>query len=590
MTHTAQRLVFVFLAVLVWVVVITKAVTQPFVHDEARCYYLYVQTGEFLPYHSHWDAGNHVLSSFAAWIFTSVLGVSHLSLRLFSILCFPLYAAYGWCWASQWKGWMLRWSFLLAWIGTPFVLEFFWLFRGYGPALAFMAMGLFHGVRWVERSATRDLVLALVALLLADWANLGLVIVHALVVASMFVFLWVQRRGLRAVTWMIWTLLGLLPLVFALIYGMALSERGLLYYGTTNGLFSGTLASLLHFTLGLDRLPIRLLVLGLVVGMLLVVVRTIKSDGPRHGVVFVVAILLLELAVRWLMWMLSDTPLPVDRTALHYQPLFILALALSVDRIQHFPKGRIRWVAALMLLFPMMAYRTFSNGRSVIWPDQQVGPELMRALAAPSQRSDQAPIVGGSRYLQPVVQLEARTQGMVVPLLDDVAWPDPKLDHLLLDTLHETVPLGHRIIHRSVRSALVLTERISPCSTRVLCGGSQPPATSNTDEFRDLYRGQVFDLAGSPIRLDLDAQFHTSSPAMAVDLVVEQFDAKGQKIADQRIALRTLWRSDRNGHIHLARLLPAQVDGSLLIFLYNPERITYTMDHLELTLSTVHCE
>ena len=295
MIRSHERTLFIALAMLVWCIVIWQALTQPFVHDEARVYYNFVQVSKLLPFHTSWDAGNHLLSSCGAWVTTRLFGISHLSLRLFSVLCFVPYAWYGWRWGSFLPSFLVRWPFLLCWTCTPFLLEFFSLFRGYGPGLAFLAMGSFHTVKWAQGHNQRDLVLALVGMSLAVWSNLALVVVHGVVLGYLFVLHWPLRRSTPWHNWITLLLVGILPWVYAVLYGRGLAAHGALYYGTTAGLVNGTLASLLQFMLGFHGPFLQGVFTALFFALVAWALVSLWRKGISSPLVFMTAALVLEL-------------------------------------------------------------------------------------------------------------------------------------------------------------------------------------------------------------------------------------------------------------------------------------------------------
>lgn len=123
--HTRDGRWFFLLCAIVLCYVIARAALVPFVHDEAATYSMYVQVGEFLPWRSHWDAGNHFLSTGLGIVADRVLGMRQWALRGASVLAFVLYANGTWRLGKPINSRLVRWC---AWSGLllcPFVLEFF---------------------------------------------------------------------------------------------------------------------------------------------------------------------------------------------------------------------------------------------------------------------------------------------------------------------------------------------------------------------------------------------------------------------------------------------------------------------------------
>jgi hypothetical protein len=120
-----------------------RAVLVPLTHDEARTFFVYTRTGEFLPWLGHWDAGNHVLCTALGWLSYEAFGMAAWSLRLANVLAFGLYAAYAYRWGLLLSDRAVRWCLWPALLFTPVLIEFFALYRGYGMAMAFLLMALY---------------------------------------------------------------------------------------------------------------------------------------------------------------------------------------------------------------------------------------------------------------------------------------------------------------------------------------------------------------------------------------------------------------------------------------------------------------
>jgi hypothetical protein len=343
------------LAVLVGLLVCWRAWHLPLVHDEARTWLVYVLSGDFLPFRAQWDAGNHVLVTAAAWCGQRLFGEAPFVLRLFPVLSFALYAWYGWRLSTRLKATAIAWSFRAAWIGTPFLLDFFSLFRGYGPALALQALAVYHFITFISAPRDHRLWPLLLAVALGTWCSLNGTLArpgdaHPGAAGYRCPDL-DQRRAVLAVQWLV---IGLLPLLIALLYGQGLAERGALYYGSDVGWVDGTLTSLTLPLLGTDEPAASwLLLVPVLLAFMEVVWALVKGrrDALRTPLAGVAMLLAAEVAGRTLMHLLWGTLFPVDRTALHLIPLALLLFALAADDVAA-RRSWTSWIAALVLLAP----------------------------------------------------------------------------------------------------------------------------------------------------------------------------------------------------------------------------------------------
>src|ERR1700741_3993387 len=73
---------FAVIALTAFVVVALRSYFVPFNHDEVATFFFYIQTGKYMPFHSHVDANNHVLNSMLGNISFHLFGSHPFSLRI----------------------------------------------------------------------------------------------------------------------------------------------------------------------------------------------------------------------------------------------------------------------------------------------------------------------------------------------------------------------------------------------------------------------------------------------------------------------------------------------------------------------------
>ena len=291
-----ERWLFAALALLVGSYVIVRAWCVPTIHDEAMTFFVYVQTGDFLPFLSHWDAGNHLLDTALAWCCYKVFGMHAWALRLPSIAAFVLYAWSAFRWGTLIRSSLTRWCLWSALLLFPFLLDFFSLFRGYGIGMAALSAALFHGARYPSSRRNADLIGTLCWMAVATFADLGLITLHGLLLVALLVAWITHTAGRRAAKpSLLLLLLGVAPLAFAACYSLALEAHGSLYYGTERGLIAGTIGSLSRIMLGVDHPWLNASIAVIVVLLLLAAgwMFRAKERGPRTWAIALIAGLLL---------------------------------------------------------------------------------------------------------------------------------------------------------------------------------------------------------------------------------------------------------------------------------------------------------
>lgn len=397
----ADRWGFAGLALVLFAYVVLRAATVPLVHDEATSFIAYAQSGRMLPFASMWDANNHFLNSLYGHIGYRLFGLHPLALRWASVLSYALYAWCAWRIGGRIEHRSVRWLLWAALLACPFLLDFFSLFRGYGPALALFLLAVHHVLRYVEAPAARTLILGLSALTLAC----GFVLALLPVAFILLVLLFAQARR-DAAQLAIWALLGLAPWALLALLARHMATLGLLYHGNAAGYGETTIGSLLRYALGIEGLAWRaaVSVLFIAVGIALLWRR---QGGP---VLLIAAALWGEYLLRLVLAQAAGLNYAEDRAALHVLLLGILFLAFAADALGK----RWPWSAALALplvAFPVRSAFTANVDRTVMWPEQSIPPRFIARIEAMEQRLNRPAVVGMHRLALLPYALQRRMRG-----------------------------------------------------------------------------------------------------------------------------------------------------------------------------------
>src|ERR1700749_4924389 len=79
---------FIAVAAISFIVVALRSYLVPFNHDETASFFMFIQSGNYMPFYSNTDANNHVLNSFLSNMCFHIFGSSPFSLRLPNLLGF----------------------------------------------------------------------------------------------------------------------------------------------------------------------------------------------------------------------------------------------------------------------------------------------------------------------------------------------------------------------------------------------------------------------------------------------------------------------------------------------------------------------
>jgi hypothetical protein len=574
-TASRDRLLYVLVGALLFLSVLLRAWNLPLVHDEARTWLVYVLSGDFLPFRAQWDAGNHVLVTAIAWLAQQLFGEGPIVLRLFPVFSFALYGWYGWRLSGAIRSRPLAWSLRLGWLCSPFVLDFFSLFRGYGPALAFLAMAVHHCIAFVASPRDQRLWPLLLAVSLGTWCSLNGTLLGMVMLTLVLPGIVLQPGRRRVAMAVQWLFLGLAPLIIAVRYGQGLAERGALYYGSGAGWVEGTLASLTLPLLGTHEPIARWLLLVPVLLALLVALYAVVKQGRaalRDPLTVAAVLLAAEVVGRSLMHALWGTLLPIDRTALHLVPPALLVIAFAADRIAA-QRPWTSWVgAALLLLPPVLALRAWHPARTVSWPEESAMLAQYRVVAERAAAAEHILSVGAYRQMVPIWDVQARMAGMAVPVLDPHGHPASYHDLLLVDTGYFDVPHGYRVVEGSRAGRQVLFERIVPVALIAFVDTAFTRAASDP-EFQDLWNEPAERFTPGLRCVELDLLLHCADEVLSAEVVIEQRGADGQAVQADRVELCARHKRTGTDRIRFRRWIPAaDAARSLVVYLYNPRR------------------
>ena len=588
----ADRIVFLVLACAAWAYVIARAFLVPAVHDEAGAFHMFVLTGDFVPFVTGWNAGNHLTQDALAQVSYFLFGESLIGLRMWSVLSFLLYAWYLWRCGPWFRSAFVRRCMWTALLCVPFMIEFFSLARGYGLAMAFWSMTIFHAARYMQERAYRDLLFALVGLALSLWSLLSMLMVLAGVLAALGAFV-LRDKALRQAPRRLVpvVLLGVVPWAAAVLFALGLKENGALYAGTGAGYFQGTLASVAGQVMDSWSAPWALVLA--VLTLCSIGLWSARAVGPEsRGTTMAVALLLTVLFVDALGQTLSSvllgSRLPTDRAALYLVQPIVMLVALSVDMIG----ARWSWARALatgLLLLPLREARHANLDFTACWPDQAIPAEFYRIVAERQKRTDRPLIVGAQEFrAKSTWAFGSHAHGLRLNALDQFGFPQPVCDLLMIDTTSNAAPTGFRTIAKGGGGRINLMERTEPLRTRILLD-SVFSSPMSSDEFRTFWRADARPYRGMDLILEISSGIRSARGTInsIVYAYVEEED--GSKPYDRHVQVDHFRGSSHDAEFALAEHLPRLGTRAARIEfgLYNPAYRTFSLDSARLRIREV---
>lgn len=553
-----ERTAFLCAAAAVCAYVALRAFLVPVIHDEAMVFFYFVETMDFLPFHGGWDAGNHVLCTGLGWLAWKVFGFHLWALRLPSVLAFILYAAYAWRWGLLLRTPLVRWCLWAVLLGMPFLLDFFSLFRGYGLSLAFWSMALYQLAAWLEKPGTRTLLLVLGASACATFSGFSLLTLWAAVLAVLFVSFWARPAPgkLLAMHATLWLFLGLAPWAFAAAWLQELAAHGSLYYGLHTGVFSGTVPSLLKAMFGEASTPARWPVLLVVLAATWAAWRAFRKkplDLAARALLLSAGLLWADVLARYALHGWNGTLFPEDRTALQWVPLFVLMAALALDRWAARWRPA-RWMALLLLVFPLRTAATANLYRTSYWPGEAVPHSIFQTADSLQRGSPRLLTVGSYRMEQGVWAFGLRQYGLRLNPADVANYPDGGQELLLLEPARAAPPPEYHMVQQAPGGHLALYALNHPLEGTLLLD-TLVSAESSTNEFMELWHPAVEPQRGGRFLVRLDLAVPRGQGMMTGSLAVEiNADTTAKYYSD--VIVPFLRNPAQDDSLHTVRLVP----------------------------------
>lgn len=574
-----SRRIYFLLALIAFGIVLWRAITIPLVHDEARTFFMYIQLEDVLPFHAQWDAANHLLVSFVTLPLYQLFGPAPLVLRAFSVVCFALYAAYTWR-AGRWvEDPVVRWVMLLAMLFMPFAFDLFSLFRGYGPGLAFLLVALVHGVAFVQHRKQQDLGLLLLAMAAATYANLSLIVVWCAVLGGVLLLLLRMERNEQVRTLLALLLLGVGPLYYLATYAFGLSERGQLYYGTDQGLISGSLVSLNRLVLGNAELWLAWSTVLLASVAVAIAAREVwrkRAAAWMNPLVAVTALLVAEMAGRFVMFQAMGVKYPLDRAAIHWVLFTVLVIALATDRLARAHRSW-SWCACVLLFLPLRTVVATSMQTTMLWPEHSMDADLVKTVVDRGVGRPRALLVGAAPFMLQAITYQAKLHHWEIAPPMELDAPGPQ--DLFFALTGTPIP-GFQPIGTSASGRIQLFERTERPDEELVLDSTFTPTGEG---FMSLWNGAADHFGTTALIFDVDADFSGFHEPLSGSLVVEVKDSAGGHVYYNGMDL-VLWSDPQHFRASCPVPSPSHQAKQLNLYFWDMNGIGLRVDRCRLRI------
>lgn len=312
-----SRWILGIIAVFAMAWAIARAAIQSITIDEANTYVQFVSRHLYLWY----AANNHILNSTMMYPFTRILGVSQFTVRLPALIgaAFYIAAAYRLCRLLK-TSLLVQVTLLVCLVFNPFIFDYLVAARGYSLALGFLMWAMVYSME--ERFTVAACAVSSVCAGMSVNSNLSFAFVNLAAMTAILVC--AGHRRPRQWTRLVAACAVPGAVTVAIVSGYALTHRhpGELIYGATSLRETfGTIIDASLFQSRLDYLaPFVFPLLG-ITGVLWL--SNAATRIPLLGWA-AAAIFAATVAIHWAAFHLFGLPLPKDRTAIYFFPLFMI--------------------------------------------------------------------------------------------------------------------------------------------------------------------------------------------------------------------------------------------------------------------------
>jgi hypothetical protein len=313
-----------------------RACLQSITIDEADTYLFFVGR----PSPSHWDpsTNNHLLNSLLMRLFTSLFGISNLSVRLPALIGAAIYIAMAYVLCRRF-GFQLAWPLLACLVFNPLIMDHLVAARGYSLAAGFLMVQL--AVAAGGPIGTKECAICSACAALSFAANFSFAVVNAAMLCGVLLLACRGAQGWREQTRFMAACLGpgVAVSLFLTIHAVLHFPMDTLSYGArTLGemLRSVRESSLYHLNPQIVN-PSLLSAVGFLAPYLLPAVLALAAWQFRRRqpafAYLVVGVLAAAILGHFVLLKAFHVLLPKDRTALWIVPLITLAAGtVAVDR------------------------------------------------------------------------------------------------------------------------------------------------------------------------------------------------------------------------------------------------------------------
>lgn len=328
-----------------------RALNMAITHDEAYSYLTYAQFKalEIINYSKGAaPANNHILNTLLIKVIGENFSQTPFALRFPNLIAFSIFLFSVFKISANLKSRIMKITGFIIITLNIFMLDFFSLARGYGLALGFMALSLYFLLRYIKQyKSYLNLIFGLIAAALAVYANVVyinfyLALIGTFILLDLYRFIFQYKFSLIALTK---NLFGRIAIIFLITFSLAcwiyepmrvLITSKVLTYGGNVSFIHDTIGSLLITSFPTFEPDYRKLLFILLCTIILgaIIYIFVKRKVKTHYFFFsIISILTISALSTQIQHEVFDNKFLIERTALLFVPLFMIAVVYALDAL-----------------------------------------------------------------------------------------------------------------------------------------------------------------------------------------------------------------------------------------------------------------
>ncbi len=581
------------ISILLYIYLIIRSITVPFLHDEIMTYWFYVNTGNFLPFIYKIDingANNHILNTLTTYFFYKILGYTPFVLRLANLLFIPLYCYFSFKISDTLKN---KYIAQLLWLCILFIhpiIDFLALSRGYGMSFALLLGSIWFLILTLRQNTIKNYFLTTLFITTAISANLSLMNSAIIICGLLILHTIFTKNKLSEILkrLLIITIVGILPICFWAFYSFDLQKAGALYYGTHDGFWIQSVTSLSKALFNTQNQVILYLIFSyFLICIFLSIFYVAKNYGSlkKYSTVLFSLLLSGNIIAVLLLAKIFNVNYPEDRSGFHFYYFFIGAFFFVIDKfIEKYEFRRLIWLLIPFILIPIHFLTQINLTHISVYKEDRIPYHFYKTITEKTKNTDEIATIGSYFGRTLVFAYQNYLNHGNIGKIHDTDYPSIIPDFLLINPKDfEASLLFYNSIDSDKITGYHLLERKSKLERKCIAEFKNITTKGITNnEFFNLSEGLIDTLIENPLFFEYEMEIQSESVPFEAWIVVAVSDSLGNQKAYEYIPLnwiKPIWNNE-NKHFHNGQLitnLPATA-YKYVTYIWNINKVNFKID------------